>query len=80
MKVWKEWLLLSHVFECLAIRERNCLGWIGRYGIVGVGIALLEDVCQWDCLKFQKPKPGGIALFTFPVDLELKFLATTTAI
>lgn len=33
------------IFECLVIREWCYLKRIGRYGLVGGGVALLENIC-----------------------------------
>ena len=39
------------------------IGTIGSCGLVGVGVALLEEVCHWGwALGFQKPKPGALSL------------------
>ena len=46
-------------------------GTIKRCGLVGIGVALLEEVyhCGW-ALRFQMPKPGPVSLL-LSVDLEL---------
>ena len=35
------------IFECVVTREWHYLGRIRRGGLVGVGMALLEEVCHW---------------------------------
>ena len=47
-------------------------------GLVEVGVALLEEVCQWGwALRLQKlkPGPGAHSLFLLPADPEVELLA-----
>jgi hypothetical protein len=37
---------IASYIECLGIREWHYLRWIRRCGFVGVGVALLEEVCH----------------------------------
>ena len=36
----------ASLFECLVIREWHCLRRIRKYGLVGIGRALLEEMCH----------------------------------
>lgn len=42
----------------------------GHYGLVGVCVALLEEVCHWEgALRFPKLKPGSVVHLLFlPTD------------
>jgi hypothetical protein len=67
------------MFECMVIREWSYLGETGRHDLVGVGVALLKEVCHWGwALRIQGPESGLVALslFLLPVDLDIELLAT----
>lgn len=71
--------LEAHVSECLVIREWHYLKRIGRCGLPGVGVALLEEVCHWQKgLMFQNLQPGQAhsSLFLLPVDQDAELSAT----
>lgn len=40
-----EWSSQAHMFECMVVLEWNYLKGIRRYGLAGVDVALLEEVC-----------------------------------
>lgn len=42
---WMRVSPIAHMFECLITKEWHCLMWISRCGPIGVGVALLEEVC-----------------------------------
>jgi len=59
----KEWLPQAHIFEFLVIREWFYLTKISGCGLVGIGVALLEEVCHWGWVfGFQMLKPGPVSL------------------
>ena len=45
---------------------------IGSYGLVGIAVASLEEVYQltW-AWKFEKLKPGPVAIFLLPLDMNV---------
>ena len=49
--------------------------------LVLVGVALLEEVCLWECaLRLQKAKSGPVARFLLlPVDLDVEPSALSSA-
>ena len=52
---------------------------IRRYGLVGVGMAVLEEVCHWGrALRFQMPKPGPVSL-SLPANLNVELSAASAA-
>lgn len=64
--------MLAHQEEALFERMR-------RYGLVGLWVSLLEEVCDLGKdLGFQNSNlsPGTHSLFLLPVDLEIEFSVT----
>jgi hypothetical protein len=44
-------------------------------GLVGVGVALLEEECHWQWApRFQKPKPSSVSL-SLPVACQFRYRA-----
>ena len=58
--------MLGHLGVALFEKIRGC-------GLVGAGVALLEEVCPWVwALRFQELKPGPVTLFRcLPIQLLL---------
>lgn len=57
-------------------------GTIRRCGPVGVGVALLKEVCYWgQALRFQMLKPGPVLLsvFLLPLDIDGEMSAPSPA-
>jgi hypothetical protein len=52
----------------VVIREWYCLRGIGRYDLVGVGVALLEKASHWG---IRSPSQAGVSLFLLSCDLDL---------
>ena len=67
-------------FRLLSALIGNCI--IRRCSLVGVGVALLEEVCHWGwALRSQKLKPGPVAhlFFLLPSHLDVELSATSLA-
>jgi hypothetical protein len=56
-------LFLFNILECIVIREWCYFRRMRGFCFVGVGVALLEEMCHWGwALRFQNPKPDPVSL------------------
>lgn len=82
MVVQKEWPPEAHIFECLGHQGEKLferIRRVGRCDLVGIGVILLEAVCDWGWASgFQKSKSGPESLLLL-IDLDVKFPSTSPA-